>query len=117
MFAVLLVLIQQTWHLSWLNTLEVVGPGLAALGMVRNPRGVAYQIAVDLAWILPWRPEARAERRQRRGTDPARLGLQVGFSDEEVQALDRFLALPAELADPPGGPVPPRTPASLSEVV
>ena len=103
-FAVLLVLIQQTWHLSWLNSLEVIGPGLAALGMVRNPRGVTYQIAIDLAWILPWRPDARAERRQRRGTDPARLGLQVRFSDDEVQALDRFLALPAELTDPPGEP-------------
>jgi branched-chain amino acid transport system permease protein len=50
-FAVLLIVIQTTWQISWLNSLELLGPGLAALAIARTPNGFVAQLPIQIAFV------------------------------------------------------------------
>ena len=66
-----LIYIKDTWHLSLWRSLEILGPGLAALGIIRNPSGAVMRIGDAFAPLLPWRHDAK----ERAAADKARLAL------------------------------------------
>jgi branched-chain amino acid transport system permease protein len=104
-FSIMLVLIKETFHLSWLQSLEVLGPGTAALGVANAPNGAAAEIAARLAPYLPWRPDARAEaadrRRRVRDADPGNMGLSRRFTNRDLFELDDVLSVPKPLRAAP----------------
>jgi branched-chain amino acid transport system permease protein len=60
--SVLLLFVKDTWELSFLNYLEILGPGLLALGVANTPDGSLGEIGKALAPLLPWRHDAKEER-------------------------------------------------------
>ncbi len=81
--------------------LRFFGPGLGAIGMVANPRGAAYETGRQNAWLLPWRPDARAERAatraKRREPEIGELGIIRPFRPADVVAIDRRLGITDEV--------------------
>jgi branched-chain amino acid transport system permease protein len=78
--SVLLVIIQDQAHLSILQHVEVLGPGLLALGVVSNPDGAVVAIGAAFAPLLPWRKDARDEATRRK--------LQKRAASEQPNAAD-----------------------------
>lgn len=100
---------------SWLTSIELIGPGLAAIAMAYKPEGAVFYTGRDLAGILPWRKDAREEKAlfvaRMREQDISRdeigdLGLERGFTADKIAQLDRVLDVADELADHPGDKLP-----------
>ncbi len=60
-FGLATVLIQESWHLDLWKTFVILAPGLAALGIIRNPAGAVVEIGEGFAPLLPWRKDARRD--------------------------------------------------------
>jgi branched-chain amino acid transport system permease protein len=100
--------IQELFHnASWLTSITLIGPGIAAISMAYRPEGGVFYAGRDLAGILPWRRDAREEKaaatRQARELDIRKdefgdLGLSRPFTDDKVAQLDRALGIADELA-------------------
>jgi branched-chain amino acid transport system permease protein len=96
-----LVYIKETWHLSLWRSLEILGPGLAALGIVQNPAGAVVAMGDGFAPLLPWRKDAKA----RAAADRARtalpeigdLGLSRPFTASDIVAIERALGVTDDL--------------------
>lgn len=94
-------------ELVWIQEkLRTLGVGLASIGMAFRPRGAAADLGARFAPLLPWRADAREERRQEREAareaDVGELGLHRDFTPEDVIALDRRLGIVDEVAPPLG---------------
>jgi branched-chain amino acid transport system permease protein len=96
---------------NYLSSIALIGPGLAAIGMAYRPEGTVFYSGRDLAPLLPWRSDARAEKArvdaERRRQDVTRdelndLGLTRAFSVEKVAQLDRVLRIQDEMLERPG---------------
>lgn len=96
-----LIFIKETWHLSLWRSLEILGPGLAALGIIRNPSGAVMRIGDSFAPLLPWRVDAK----EREAADKARmarpeigeLGLTRPFTDADIAEIERELGVADDL--------------------
>ncbi|MER3452189.1 MAG: ABC transporter permease [Acidimicrobiia bacterium] len=93
-------LFEASGHASALTSIELLGPGIAAVTMAYRPEGAVFFAGRDLAALLPWRRDARHERRarlaRRRGAqlaDVDDLGLRRPFTSEVVATLDRALGI------------------------
>jgi hypothetical protein len=107
-------LFEATHKASWLTSVELLGPGIAAITMAFRPEGAVFYAGRDLAGLLPWRRDARLEKalalNRRRDEDITRdeigdLGLTRAFTDTKVAQLDRVLAIADDLAARQGGGV------------
>jgi branched-chain amino acid transport system permease protein len=96
-----LVYIRETWDLSLWRQLEILGPGLAALGIIRNPSGAVIAIGDAFAPLLPWRHDAK----ERAAHDKARLALpEIGelgitrpFTPTDIIEIERELGVTDDL--------------------
>jgi branched-chain amino acid transport system permease protein len=95
-------LLEASGHWSPLTSVELIGPGIAAITMAYRPEGAVFYAGRDLAGILPWRKDARAEKhateaKRREGDirldEIGDLGLTRGFSPDKVAQLDRVLGI------------------------
>jgi hypothetical protein len=95
---------------SWLTSIELIGPGIAAISMAYRPDGAVFYAGRDLAGLLPWRHDAREEKRLLVEKDRAQhiekdeigeLGLARPFTIDKVAQLDRVLDVADELATRP----------------
>jgi branched-chain amino acid transport system permease protein len=95
---------------SFLTSVELIGPGIAAIAMAYRPEGSVFYAGRDLAGLLPWRHDAREEKAladaKLRAQDISRdeigdLGLTRPFSIEKVAQLDRVLNVADELLERP----------------
>ncbi len=93
-------LLEVTNHWSPLTSIELIGPGFAAITMAFRPEGAVFYAGRDLAGILPWRKDARLEKaatEQKRRDGDIRLdeindlGLTRDFTPDKVAQLDRVL--------------------------
>ncbi len=91
---------------NWMNSIELLGPGIAALFMAYRPEGGVFYAGRDLAALLPWRADARAEKAatvaKLRSTDIRRdeigeLGLARDYSNDKIAQLDRVLGIADEV--------------------
>lgn len=98
---------------GWLRSIELIGPGIAAITMAFRPEGAVFYAGRDLSGLLPWRHDAKEEKRtdeaKRRAEDIRRdeigdLGLTRPFSSDKVAQLDRVLGIADELAKHPTRP-------------
>ncbi|MDH3753000.1 MAG: ABC transporter permease [Acidimicrobiia bacterium] len=107
---ILFIIVKDTWDLSILQTLEVLGPGFMAIALVARPSGAVAEIGRAFAPLLPWRADARhafaADRRARRLPEIGRLGLSEPFTPDAVVELDRRLGVIGDVT-PVGGYVTP----------
>ncbi|HMC42250.1 MAG TPA: ABC transporter permease [Acidimicrobiales bacterium] len=94
-------------HASYLTSLELIGPGVAAISMAYRPEGAVFYAGRDLAGLLPWRRDARRERAlvraQAREEDVRKdeigqLGITRPFTLEKVAQLDRVLGVADDLS-------------------
>ena len=96
-----LIYIKDTWHLSLWRSLEILGPGLAALGIIRNPSGAVIPIGDAFAPLLPWRHDAkaRAAHDKARTAEPeiGELGLTRPFTATDVAEIERVLGVADDL--------------------
>jgi branched-chain amino acid transport system permease protein len=100
-FGFLLIYVKETWHLSLWRSLEILGPGLTALGIIRNPSGAVVPIGDAFAPLLPWRKDAKA----RAAIDKARtalpeigeLGITRPFTTSDIVAIERELGVADDL--------------------
>lgn len=92
---------------GWLTSVELIGPGIAAITMAFRPNGAVFYAGRDLAPKLPWRRDAREElaitaqrvRDQDIGRDEiGDFGLARPFTREKVAQLERRLGVVDELA-------------------
>ena len=92
---------------SWLTSVELIGPGIAAITMAFRPDGAVFYAGRDLASLLPWRRDAREEKAlalaRQRDQDITRdeigeLGLLRPFTEDKVAQLDRKLGIADELS-------------------
>jgi branched-chain amino acid transport system permease protein len=92
---------------QWLSSIELVGPGIAAITMAFRPDGGVFYAGRDLAGVLPWRQDARDEKalleHRKREQDIGRdeigdLGLTREFEAGRVAQLDRKLGIADELS-------------------
>jgi branched-chain amino acid transport system permease protein len=101
-FTVMLSVIVAEWDVSWLTALEILGPGLAALGIIQNPGGAVGAIGEGFAPLLPWRKDAKAhaaaQRAQRAEREIGDLGLARPFTREDVMYVEKQLGVVDELA-------------------
>ncbi len=85
-----------------------LGVGLASIGMAFRPRGASTEVGAQLAPLLPWRGDARAERRREKEAESesevGELGLTRDFSPEEIINLDRTLGIVDDVAPRDGYP-------------
>ena len=95
---------------SYLTSVELIGPGIAALFMAYRPEGGVFYAGRDLAGLLPWRRDAREEKElaeaKLRSQDITRdeindLGLARPFTLEKVAQLDRALHIADEMLERP----------------
>lgn len=100
-------LFEVTGSPSWLTSIELIGPGIAAITMAYRPDGAVFYAGRDLAGLLPWRHDAREEKRlaaeKLRSENITRdeigdLGLARPFTAEKVAQLDRVLGITDEVA-------------------
>jgi branched-chain amino acid transport system permease protein len=105
--AALPALYEASHHASFLTSIELIGPGIAAIAMAYRPEGAVFYAGRDLAGLLPWRTDARAEKAQvqakRREEDIRRdevgeLGLTRPFTLDKVAQLDSVLGVTDELS-------------------
>lgn len=94
-------------ELVWIQEkVQALGVGLAAIGMAFRPRGAATDMGERFAPLLPWRSDAREEKRlQKRAAMEAEvgeLGLHRHFTPEDVIALDRTLGVVDDVAPADG---------------
>jgi branched-chain amino acid transport system permease protein len=98
-------------HPSYLTSLELMGPGIAAIVMAFRPEGAVYYSGRDLAGMLPWRHDAREEKAlavaKLRAEDITKdeindLGLSRPFTVEKVAQLDRALHIADDMLERPG---------------
>jgi ABC-type branched-subunit amino acid transport system permease subunit len=103
-------LFEVSGHPSWLTSIELIGPGIAAISMAYRPDGAVFYAGRDLAGLLPWRRDAREEKRllveRERSQNITKdeigdLGLTRAFSTEKVAQLDRVLDIADDLARHP----------------
>jgi branched-chain amino acid transport system permease protein len=110
-------LFEATGRPSWLTSIELIGPGIAAITMAYRPDGAVFYAGRDLAGLLPWRSDAREDKRLLVERDRAQnvkkdeigeLGLGRPFTLDKVAQLDRVLDIADDLAARPviagGGP-------------
>lgn len=95
-FSVSLVIISREWpDVSLFRALEILGPGLAALGVIRNPTGAVVAIGEAFARFLPWRHDARedARRERERHAEPevGEMGLTRPFAPDELLFVEQQL--------------------------
>jgi hypothetical protein len=104
-------LYEVTGHPSVLTSVELLGPGIAAIAMAYRPQGSVFYAGRTLATFLPWRKDARDERAvaivKQRSEDVTRdeindLGLKRPFTIEKVAQLDRALHVADALLERPG---------------
>ncbi|HVM63262.1 MAG TPA: ABC transporter permease [Acidimicrobiales bacterium] len=110
----LLPAIAELFHnASWLTSIALIGPGLAAISMAYRPEGAVYYAGRDLAGLLPWRKDAREEKaaavKQARALDVrldeiGDLGLARPFTEDKVAQLDRVLGIADDLSHNGGAP-------------
>ena len=102
MFGLGAILIQQTWHISLWKSLIYLAPGLAALGIIQNPQGAVHAIGEGMAWLLPWRHDAKREREElveaTSEQEVGSLGLEHAFTDADVLLIDRELGITNDVA-------------------
>ncbi|MGQ0823688.1 MAG: branched-chain amino acid ABC transporter permease [Actinomycetota bacterium] len=81
--------------------LTILGPGLAALGVLRNPAGAVVAIGEAFAPLIPWRRDAREEKRaaaaRRAEPEVGEMGLTRRFESEEVTFVDKQLGVVDDL--------------------
>jgi branched-chain amino acid transport system permease protein len=91
---------------SFLTSIELIGPGLAAISMAYRPDGAVFYVGRDLAPLLPWRRDAREEKALATARDREQninkdeigeLGLIRPFTDDKVAQLDRVLGIADEV--------------------
>jgi len=96
---------------TWLTSIELLGPGLAVIGMAFQPEGAAFNAGRDLAGLLPWRRDAREEKAlvvaKLRDDDVTRdeindLGLTRAFTVDKIAKIDRALDIADEMLERPG---------------
>jgi branched-chain amino acid transport system permease protein len=104
LFGLVLILIQQSWHLTLFRAIEFLAPGLAALGIIQNPSGAVVPIGEAFAPLLPWRKDAKADADEMKAAlaDPevGDLGLDRPFTEADVIILDRGLAITNDIPRP-----------------
>jgi branched-chain amino acid transport system permease protein len=104
--SVLFFIVKDKWDYWIFRALPVIGPGLAAIGMVANQRGAVYEIGRGFAGILPWRKDAREEVARenalKREPEIGDLGITRPFSNDSVVAMDRVLGIVDDVAIPGG---------------
>ena len=100
-------LYEATGKPGWLRSIELIGPGIAAISMAFRPDGAVFYAGRDLAPKLPWRHDAREEQELReakmRDQDITKdeindLGLTRPFTDNKIIQIERQLGLGDELA-------------------
>lgn len=107
-------LLEVSDHWSPLTSVELIGPGIAAITMAYRPEGAMFYAGTDLAGLLPWRKDARAEKHaieaKKREADIRLdeindLGLTRAFSPDKVAQLDRVLGIADDVSvhTTPGG--------------
>jgi branched-chain amino acid transport system permease protein len=100
-FGLVTVLIKENWHLSLWEALEYVAPGLAALGIIRNPAGAVVEIGEGFARLLPWRHDARREAAEVKeaNAEPevGELGIMRDYEEADVLLLDRGLGISSDV--------------------
>jgi branched-chain amino acid transport system permease protein len=105
--AVFPALYEASHHAAFLSSIELIGPGLAAISMAYRPEGAVFYAGRDLAGFLPWRRDAREEKARlqakRRDEDVRRdevseLGLSRPFTIDKVAQLDSVLGVTDELS-------------------
>jgi branched-chain amino acid transport system permease protein len=96
---------------SYLTSVELIGPGIAAVAMAFRPEGAVFYAGRDLAALLPWRRDAREDKEHRvarvRAEDITRdeindLGVTRPFTIEKVAQLDRALDIADAMLERPG---------------
>jgi branched-chain amino acid transport system permease protein len=96
---------------SYLTSVELIGPGIAAVAMAFRPEGAVFYAGRDLAALLPWRRDAREDKELRvaraRAEDITKdeindLGLARPFTIEKVAQLDRALDIADAMLERPG---------------
>jgi branched-chain amino acid transport system permease protein len=96
-FGLVTVLIQESWHLDLWKTFAILAPGLAALGIMRNPAGAVVEIGQGFAPLLPWRRDAREEHAEVKAAtaepEVGELGVTRAFEEADVLLLDRGLGI------------------------
>jgi hypothetical protein len=103
---VLFLIVKERWHWTIFDALEVLGPGLMAVGMVANQSGAVHEIGRGFAPLLPWRKDAREElaleKAQKREPEVGDLGIVRPWTNDAVVALDRRLGILDDVT-PDGG--------------
>jgi hypothetical protein len=103
---VLFLIVKEKWDWTIFDALEVLGPGLMALGMVANQSGAVHEIGRGFAPLLPWRRDARRElaleKAQKREPEVGELGLVQPWTNDAVVALDRSLGILDEVTPASG---------------
>jgi ABC-type branched-subunit amino acid transport system permease subunit len=103
-FGLVLILIRDLWHLDLWETLAILGPGLAAIGIINNPAGAVVAIGEGFAPLLPWREDARREAAELKeaNAEPevGELGLARPFDDADVLLVDRGLGISNDVPRP-----------------
>jgi len=93
----------------WFASVELIGPGLAAITMAFRPEGAVFYAGRDLAALLPWRHDAREdkalEEAKLRDEDIRRdeigdFGLTRPYNPAKMAQLDRVLHVADDLAVP-----------------
>jgi branched-chain amino acid transport system permease protein len=93
-------LYEATGKQGWLTSVELIGPGIAAITMAFRPEGGVFYAGRDLAGLLPWRRDAREEkaatlakkREENIAFDEINdLGLGRPLTEEKAAQLDRVL--------------------------
>ena len=96
---------------SYLTSVELIGPGIAAIGMAIRPEGAVFYAGRDLAGFLPWRRDAREDKELRiaraRAEDITKdeindLGIARPFTIEHAAQLDRALDIADAMLERPG---------------
>jgi branched-chain amino acid transport system permease protein len=97
MFGLFTLIIQDNWHLSLWQDITYLAPGLAALGIIRNPNGAVVEIGEGFAPLLPWRDDARRDQAELRAataeSEVGELGIDREFEEADVLRLDRGLGI------------------------
>ena len=83
LLTVAFAVLKDVFHWSVFTTLEILGPGLAAVGLGRNPTGTVPDVA----------EEVRERVHRPRPADVGELGLTRPFTPDDVALLDAFLGL------------------------
>jgi branched-chain amino acid transport system permease protein len=100
-FGFVLIYVKETWHLSLWRSLEILGPGLTALGIIRNPSGAVVPIGDAFAPLLPWRKDAKAraavEKARVALPEIGELGITRPFTAADVIAIERRLGVADDL--------------------